>query len=278
MNRRMVLDNWTKFANRTYTHGAGTTQKFCFHIHQAMLNIENLFGRMFGEETLDSVCIYHGSKEGWNRLNLDNLPSSKSNPDYKSGCRCIKEGDNTFTSLGDIMTVKDYQHIMKSFKKLSDEELDILLLERDKDNCIRSKVNGLSLGPTLLEQCLCILQYYLRRFTSGYNVSSKNEFDRPNFQPLLFHVAKLMLSSDSDPYLWSLMEDGIFTLKEFAGVGETWSEVLNAPDPMFLIDEERLLIEDGKKKRTEATIKTRKVTRKRKAKTATVRSRTKKKR
>ena len=161
---------------------------------------------------------------------------------------------------------------------MSDEELDILLLERDKDNCIRSKVNGLSLGPTLLEQCLCILQYYLRRFTSGYNVSSKNEFDRPNFQPLLFHVAKLMLSSDSDPYLWSLMEDGIFTLKEFAGVGETWSEVLNAPDPMFLIDEERLLIEDGKKKRTEATIKTRKVTRKRKATTATVRNRTKKKR
>jgi hypothetical protein len=213
-----------------------------------MLNIENLLGRVFGEETLDSVCIYHGSKEGWNRLNLDNLPSSKADPDYKSGRRCIKEGDNTLTSLGDIMTEKDYQHIMKEFEKLSDEELAVLLLERDKDKCIRSKVNGLSLGPSLLEQCLCVLQYYLRKFTSGYNVSSKNEFDRPNFQPLLFRVAKLLLSSDSDPYLWSLMEGGILTLKKFAGDGETWSDVLNAPDPLFLIDEEQLLIEEGKKK------------------------------
>jgi hypothetical protein len=207
---------------------------------------------MFGEETLDSVCIYHGSKEGWNRLNLDNLPSSIANSEYKKGSRCIQEGDDTHTSLADIMTEKDYKHIMKGFEKLSKDELAIFLLERDEQDQIRSKVTGLTIGPSLLEQCLCVLQYYLRRFTSGYNVSQKNEFDRPNFQPLLFQVASLRLTADSDPFLWDLMEEAISVLKRFAGLGETWDDVLRSPDPLFLIDEERKLIEAAKKKRDES--------------------------
>ena len=204
---------------------------------------------MFGAETLDSVCIYHGSKEGWNRLNLDDLPSSKSDKDYKTGCRCLKEGDDTHTSMADIMTEDDYQHIMSEFDKLTDSELAVLLLERDKKRKIQSKVTGLKIGPALLEQCLCILQYYLRRFTSGYNVSQRNEFDRPNFQPLLFQVQELRFSSDSDPFLWSLVAEGITVLKEYAGIGETWNEVLRSPGPLFLIDEERHLIEEAKKRR-----------------------------
>ena len=41
--RRKVLDNWVDFAARSETNGASTTLKFCFHIHQAMINVKNLF-------------------------------------------------------------------------------------------------------------------------------------------------------------------------------------------------------------------------------------------
>jgi hypothetical protein len=84
MNRKKVLDNWVKLASSGNHYGAGTTLKFCFHIHQAMLNIENVFGRVFGEETLDSICVYHGSKEGWNKLCMNDevilMKSSMSKP------------------------------------------------------------------------------------------------------------------------------------------------------------------------------------------------------
>jgi hypothetical protein len=48
------------------------------------------------------------------------------------------------------------------------------------------------------------------------------------------------------------MEDSISVLKKFAGLGETWDDVLRSPDPLFLIDEERKLIEAAKKKRDQS--------------------------
>ena len=76
ISRRKVLDNWVDFAARSETNGVSTILKFRFHIHQAMINVKNLFAvgqqkmRVFGKETLDSVCLYSGSKNGWNKLRI----------------------------------------------------------------------------------------------------------------------------------------------------------------------------------------------------------------
>jgi hypothetical protein len=92
MNRKMVLDSWVKLASSGNHSGAGTTLKFCFCIHQAMLNIQNVFGHVFVEETFDSICVCHGSKEGWNKLcmndevNLMKFSLSKPTKDNQIDC------------------------------------------------------------------------------------------------------------------------------------------------------------------------------------------------
>ena len=48
--RKLVLDNWVKLVDRCNTNGASNTLKFCFHIHQAMINVENLF--VVGEQKM----------------------------------------------------------------------------------------------------------------------------------------------------------------------------------------------------------------------------------
>jgi hypothetical protein len=53
----------------------------------------------------------------------------------------------------------------------------VLLIEKDEKGLLRNKVNGFSIGPSFLEHVLFVLQYYLRRLSSAYNVSQRNEFD-----------------------------------------------------------------------------------------------------
>jgi hypothetical protein len=100
MNRKMVLENWVKFTSSGKHSGAGTTLKFCFCIHQAtMLNIQNMFCHVFVEETFDSICVCHGSKEGWNKLccmndevNLMKFSLSKPTKDNQVNCTDSQTG------------------------------------------------------------------------------------------------------------------------------------------------------------------------------------------
>jgi hypothetical protein len=272
MNRKMVLDNWVKLASSVNHRGAGTTLKFRFHIHQAMLNIENVFGRLFGEETLESVCVYHGSKEGWNKLHMndemilmkssisDPLPNNKketrnskvtrnkSVSNQKPNKRTVKLDDDSIRSMSDLMSDTEYQHLMTYFKSLNKEQLAVLLIEKDKKGELRNIINGLSIGPSFLEHVLCILQYYLRRLSSGYNVSQRNEFDRPNFQPLKFNCNTLLLNEDNDPPLWNSLLSGLKAFEEWAGKGKDWKDVIHHPPDLFMVEEElELIYSKGKK-------------------------------
>jgi hypothetical protein len=276
INRKMVLDNWVKLAASGYHNGAGTTLKFRFHIHQAMLNIENVFGRVFGEETLDSVCVYHGSKEGWNKLRMNDevsimkslLPKSKKrnkddvgvdtqeSPEGTSNRskkgpqkRTVRLDDDSIKSMSDLMSNSEYEHLMSYFKNLTKEELSVMLIEKDENGVLRNMVNHLSIGPSFLEHVLCILQYYLRRLSSGYNVSQRNEFDRPNFQPLKFNSNNLMFTKKNDPFLWELIESGINTFEKWAGKGTDWKDVLHHPPDLFMIEEELELIYNARNKK-----------------------------
>jgi hypothetical protein len=276
MDRKMVLDNWVKLAASGYHNGAGTTLKFRFHIHQAMLNIENVFGRVFGEETLDSVCVYHGSKEGWNKLRMNDevsimkslLPKSKKrnkddvgvdtqeSPEGTSNRskkgpqkRTVRLDDDSIKSMSDLMSNSEYEHLMSYFKNLTKEELSVMLIEKDENGVLRNMVNHLSIGPSFLEHVLCILQYYLRRLSSGYNVSQRNEFDRPNFQPLKFNSNNLMFTKKNDPFLWELIESGINTFEKWAGKGTDWKDVLYHPPDLFMIEEELELIYNARNKK-----------------------------
>jgi hypothetical protein len=208
-----------------------------------MLNIENVFGRVFGDETLDSVCVYHGSKEGWNKLRIrDELQAMNSQLSKCNSKRVVKLDDDKICSMADMMTQQEYDHFMKYFSNLSNDKLAVILLEKDKNGNIRNKVNGLTLGPSFLEHTLCILQYYLRKFSSGYNISSSNDFDRPNFQPLKFSVQFLALSEDSDKYLWKCIQEGIKSFERIAGHGKTWHDISWYPPSIFLIREEKEMI------------------------------------
>ena len=89
----------------------------------------------------------------------------------------------------------------------------------------------------------------LKKIHEWIQCVGENEFDTANFQPLLFQVPELTLSPESDPYLWSVVEDGIAVLKSYAGIGETWEEVVKAPPHLFMIDEERRRSEDARKER-----------------------------
>jgi hypothetical protein len=272
MNRKKVLDNWVKLASSGNHYGAGTTLKFRFHIHQAMLNIENVFGRVFGEETLDSICVYHGSKEGWNKLCMNDevilMKSSMSKQTKDNiGCtigqtarkkvskreepksRTVRLDDDSIQSMSDLMSNSEYHHLMSYFESLTKEQLSVLLIEKDEKGLLTNKVNGLSIGPSFLEHVLCILQYYLRRLSSGYNVSQRNEFDRPNFQPLKFNCDALLLSNINDPSLWKSIETGIKAFETWAGTGKEWKDVIHHPPDLFMIEEELKLIHNtGEKK------------------------------
>jgi hypothetical protein len=270
--RKDVLDNWVKFAARCNTNGAGETLKFRFHIHQAMINVENLFvvgrlkARVFGKETLESVCLYSGSKEGWNKLRINemvlSMKSSDNTKDCASACNDIEEDvidnrptkrrrkhlksesatkktsktkskkgsknsrsirldDDNITCMADLMTVDEFEEIMCYLKDLNKQQLSVLLMYKDPKGILRNSLNDLEIGPCFIEHILCVLQYYLRRFSSGYNVSQRNEFDRPNFQPLKFNSLKLILNQDTDPRLWELVMKGIASFESFAGMGDT---------------------------------------------------------
>jgi hypothetical protein len=285
-----------KFAARCNTNGAGETLKFRFHIHQAMINVENLFvvgrlkARVFGKETLESVCLYSGSKEGWNKLRINEMVLSMKSSDNTKDCasagndineddiddgptkkrrkhlkfdtttkktsktkskkggkksRSIRLDDDNITCMADLMTVDEFEEIMSYLKDLDKQQLSVLLMYKDAKGILRNSLNDLEIGPCFIEHILCVLQYYLRRFSSGYNVSQRNEFDRPNFQPLKFNSIKLILNKDTDPRLWELVTKGIASFESFAGIGDTWKNVKDHPPLLFLIDDEIKLIKEG---------------------------------
>ena len=147
--------------------------------------------------------------------------------------------------MGDLMSDEEYQQLMSYFENLSTEQLSVLLMEKDKDGILRNKINGLSIGPTFLEHTLCILQYYLRRLSSGYNVSQRNKYDRPNFQPLKFNSEELVLDIKNDPALWRLIKSAIQSFEKWAGTGLLWKDIIHHPPDLFMIEEELRLLNEA---------------------------------
>jgi hypothetical protein len=86
--------------------------------------------------------------------------------------------------------------------------------------------------------------------SSGYNVSQRNEFDRPNFQPLKFNCDELLLSNINDPSLWKSIQTGIKSFEAWAGTGKEWKDVIHHPPDLFMIEEELKQIHNTGEKRS----------------------------
>jgi hypothetical protein len=131
-----------------------------------------------------------------------NKKKRKTKPKKSSNKSCsIRLNDDNITCMADLMTMDEFEEIMSYLKDLNKQQLLVLLMYKEPKGILRNSLNDLEIGPCFIEHILCVLQYCLQRFSSGYNLSQRKEFDRPNFQPLKLNSLKLILNKDTDPCL-----------------------------------------------------------------------------